>query len=61
MVPTIEVSRPPALGPGPFTYEVELVHDGVRHVATATWPVDVIAGNEPSVALQFQPGLPALT
>lgn len=49
-----------ALGNGPFTYEVELVLDGVRHVAEATWPGDQIAGNEPSVALHFTPELPAL-
>ncbi|MGH3043402.1 MAG: hypothetical protein ACRDM2_01625 [Gaiellaceae bacterium] len=49
-----------ALGHGPFTYEVELVLDGARHVAEATWPGDQIAGNEPSVALHFTPGLPAL-
>ena len=49
-----------ALGQGPFTYEVELVLDGARHVAEATWPGDQIAGNEPSVALHFTPELPAL-
>ena len=49
-----------ALGQGPFTYEVELVLDGARHVAEATWPGDQIAGNEPSVALHFTPGFPAL-
>ena len=50
-----------ALGEAPFTYEVELVIDGARHVATATWPADEIAGNEPSVALEFSPDLPALS
>jgi hypothetical protein len=50
-----------ALGEGPFTYEVALVLDRVRHTATAAWPGDVIAGNEPSAALDFQPDLPALT
>lgn len=49
-----------ALGTAPFTYEVEVVLDGTRHVARATWPDDVIAGNEPSVALAFDPPLPAL-
>jgi hypothetical protein len=44
---------------GPFTYEVELTLDGVVHTATATWPDDVIVGNEPSVALDFEPALPA--
>src|SRR6185503_19944992 len=51
----------PALGEGPFTYEVELVLDGVRHVATASWPADEIVGNEPSVALEFTPHLPAVS
>jgi len=46
---------------GPFTYDVVLVLDGIRYSATATWPTDVIIGNEPSVALDFQPSLPALT
>ncbi len=49
-----------ALGRPPFTYQVELVLDGVRHVAAATWPEDVIRGNEPSVPLAFHPPLPAL-
>jgi hypothetical protein len=49
------------LGEAPFTYEVELVLDGIRYVATADWPADTIAGNEPSVALDVDPKLPALT
>ena len=49
-----------ALGPAPFRYEVHLVLDGMPHVATAAWPDDVVAGNEPSVALVFEPALPAL-
>lgn len=49
-----------ALGEAPFTYDVEVVLDGARHTATATWPDDEIAGNEPSVALEFSPPLPAL-
>jgi hypothetical protein len=49
-----------ALGAAPFTYEVAVVLDGTRYKATATWPDDVIVGNEPSVALDFQPDLPAL-
>jgi len=48
------------LGEGPFTYRVEVVLDGSRHVAEAVWPTDEIAGNEPSVALEFSPRLPAL-
>lgn len=43
-----------------FTYEVEILLDGERHVAMATWPDDVIRGNEPSVRLEFEPELPAL-
>jgi hypothetical protein len=49
-----------ALGDGPFTYEVEVVLDGVPYTATAAWPADEIVGNEPSVALGFTPDLPAL-
>ncbi|HEX9993974.1 MAG TPA: hypothetical protein VGB14_13680 [Acidimicrobiales bacterium] len=49
-----------ALGDPPFTYEVEVVLDGTRHRATAVWPDDQIEGNEPSVALAFDPALPAL-
>ena len=52
--------RAAALGDFPFTYEVEVVLDGTRHTATAAFPDDVIEGNEPSVALDFEPPLPAL-
>ena len=45
---------------GPFTYEVTLTLDGVPRMAIATLPEDVIVGNEPSVALVFDPALPAL-
>ena len=48
------------LGRGPFTYRVEVVLDGSRYVAEAEWPTDEIAGNEPSVALEFTPSLPSL-
>jgi hypothetical protein len=37
------------------------VLDGARNVATASWPADVIVGNEPSVALAFTPDLPAVS
>ncbi len=50
-----------ALADGPFTYRVELVLDGARYVATATWPADEIVGNEPSVALHFTPNLAGLS
>ncbi len=49
-----------ALGEGPFTYRVEVVLDGSRHIAEAEWPADEIPGNEPSVALDFTPSLPRL-
>ena len=49
------------LGDGPFVYEVELVLDGIRYTATASWPTDEIAGNEPSVALVFTPDLPTVS
>ncbi|HVF53928.1 MAG TPA: hypothetical protein VNC78_10055 [Actinomycetota bacterium] len=48
------------LGGDSFIYEVELLLNGVRHSATARWPEDEIRGNEPSVALEFEPPLPAL-
>jgi hypothetical protein len=48
------------LGDRPFAYKVELMLDGVRYVARATWPDDEISGNEPSVSLDFTPNLPAL-
>jgi hypothetical protein len=48
-----------ALGRGPFTYRVDLTLDGATYRATARYPRDVIAGNEPSVALTFIPALPA--
>jgi hypothetical protein len=47
-----------ALGDFPFTTTVELTLDGVTHVASATYPDDEIEGNEPSVALHFDPPLP---
>jgi len=50
-----------ALGEALFTYKVELLLDGARYLATATWPADEIVGNEPSVALHFTPGLPRLS
>ncbi|HEY8546113.1 MAG TPA: hypothetical protein VIL36_13735 [Acidimicrobiales bacterium] len=46
--------------PGMYTVEVVLTLDGVEHRATARWPDDTIAGNEPSVALDFTPALPAV-
>jgi hypothetical protein len=52
--------RAAKLGPPPFTYRVVVVLDGVRYTGHATWPANVIPGNEPSAALTFSPPLPAL-
>lgn len=49
------------LGDPPFTYEVELILDDVRYLATATWPDGEIVGEEPSVSLDFFPALPSLS
>lgn len=49
-----------ALGDFPFRYDVEVTLDGTTHRATAAYPADEIAGNEPSVRLDFSPPLPAL-
>lgn len=48
------------LGEGPFRYRVEVMLDGKRYIAEATWPDDEIRGNEPSVSLDFSPDLPGL-
>jgi len=48
------------LGGFPFRYEVDVTLDGRTYRATADYPADEIPGNEPSVALTFTPGLPAL-
>ena len=48
-----------ALGDAPFTYEITVRLDGTSYKATATYPDDVIKGNEPSVPLTFAPALPA--
>ena len=50
-----------ALGTPPFTYDVDLTIDGQSHAATATWPDDVLPDYAPSVSLDFDPPLPALT
>jgi hypothetical protein len=55
--PDSEAARAAGLGDFPFTIRVELVLDGVRHVATATYPDDEIEGNEPWVVLRFTPPL----
>ena len=48
------------LGDFPFTTTVTLTLDGRTYRASAVYPDDEIKGNEPSVALQFTPKLPAL-
>lgn len=52
--------RATELGEGPFRYKVEVVLDGERYIAEATWPEDEIKGDEPSVRLDFRTALPAL-
>jgi hypothetical protein len=52
--------RAAGLGDFPFTTTVTLTLDGRSYVATAVYPDDEIEGNEPSVALQFDPELPGL-
>jgi hypothetical protein len=47
-----------ALGDFPFTMTVTLTLDETVHLATARYPDDEIAGNEPSVKLEFDPPLP---
>lgn len=47
------------LGPGPFTYTVELVLDGTAFTGTGTDPDDVIRGSEPYVRLTWDPPLPS--
>lgn len=49
-----------AIGSAPFTYDVEVILDGVRHVATARWPDEELPDDQPRVRLQFTPPLPAL-
>ena len=49
-----------ALGGFPFRYEIEVRLDGTTYHASADYPGDEIDGNEPSVALEFNPPLPAM-
>lgn len=58
--PEAEGKAAAAFGGNRFTYEVEIVLDGVRYIGTATWPDDEIPDYEPYVDLQFTPPLPAL-
>ncbi len=56
--PDAKAKEAARLGGFPFTTTVTLTLDGVAHTATATYPDDEIEGNEPSVALEFEPALP---
>lgn len=48
-------------GPARFSSgSVTATIDGITYRASADYPADEIHGNEPSVALQFSPALPAL-
>ena len=47
------------LGDAPFSYDITLRLDGTAYRTSATYPDDVIKGNEPSVPLTFTPPLPA--
>ena len=51
---------PPDLGPPPIWYEVVLTLDGVEHIATGSWPDDVIPGSERLVELAVDPPLRSL-
>lgn len=46
------------LGSQPYTYDVEVVLDGVRHTASATWPHDQTTATDWSLPLVFDPPLP---
>jgi hypothetical protein len=56
--PDDQATAAAALGDFPFTTTVELELDGVLYTATAKYPDDEIEGQEPSVALEFDPPLP---
>jgi hypothetical protein len=56
--PDAQAQQAAQLGDFPFTTTVKLTLDGVTHVATATYPDDEIPGEEPFVALEFDPPLP---
>jgi len=49
------------IGPGPFTYSVDLVLDGTHYTGTGRYPDDLQKGNEPSVKLTWDPPLPSYT
>ena len=49
-----------ALGDFPFHYTVDVTINGATYRSSADYPADELRGNEPSVALEFTPALPAL-
>lgn len=55
--PADQAKRAAGLGDFPFTMRVEVVLDGVTHVATATYPDDQIKETESSLPLRFEPPL----
>jgi hypothetical protein len=57
--PDAPAKQAAALGDAPFDYEIVVRLDGTAYKANATYPADVIKGNEPSVSLTFDPPLPA--
>ncbi|GAA1978217.1 hypothetical protein [Microbacterium pumilum] len=56
--PDAEAKRASSLGDFPFTYRVQLILDGVTHVATATYPDDLVDPQDVAVPLHFEPRLP---
>ncbi|QLQ09374.1 MAG: hypothetical protein HZY75_01985 [Nocardioidaceae bacterium] len=49
------------IGPGPFTYTVDLVLDGKHYTGTGRYPDDIQKDNEPNVTLNWDPPLPSYT
>jgi len=50
-----------SLGPGPFTYTVELDLDGTTYTGVGEWPTDETEDIAPHVPLTWTPALPAYT
>lgn len=46
------------LGPGPFTYTVDLRLDGTRYTGTGVWPRDTNEEIAPGIPLSWTPALP---
>lgn len=58
--PDVQGEAAATLGGFPFTYAVTVTLDGATYRASAVYPRDGLADNEPSVGLDFSPALPAL-